>query len=213
MKPGCSLLCGLFLLVGCSATQHIIDPSCAGTYNPFLTVACVPLANISVEHYTDNINMQFGDGDPHELVAEYIQKNLIGIFAKYARLKQVSFIDTSIKIETAVETRPLIKKKKVQICVPTAKDPIKINDSIPDFILIMNQPAVSTVGGGTSRVLGFKATYMLWDNHAQKIAAYGIIDAFADGLYGEITMNTWDSVVRNIASELSTVIRKLQKSN
>ena len=212
MKLVCTLMCGLFLLAGCSATQHIIDPSCAGTYEPYLTVACVPLSNISVAHYTGNINMEFGDGEPQELVAEYIQKNLTGLLKKYAHLKQVSYIDTSVKIETVVEIKPMLKKRKIQIHVPVATEPVKINDSIPDFIIVMNEPAVSTVGGGTSRVLGFKANYTLWDNHAQKIAAYGVVDAFADGLYGEITMNKWDSVVRNIASELSTVFRKLQKS-
>jgi hypothetical protein len=218
-KHFCVAAAACFLLGQCAGTAVKIMPGYKKMNVEKLKLGIILLReNLAIAN-PDNIADDFGAGETKQVFCDFFTSELREFAeqdGKFAEVNVISGCDTS-GFTTIPEN--LSSGNPVSMRVPARR--AFISDSLA-YLLILDYFDVSrekklgktvVVMGmygtpaprrtGDSDKLILRGTFVLWDNLAGKMAAFGQINEKSDVLFG-MTKNTWITIVKNISSNIFT---------
>ncbi|MCK5077834.1 MAG: hypothetical protein KAR38_15735, partial [Calditrichia bacterium] len=181
--------------------------------NASLAVA-VDYHNLVIENASSIID-DFGEGVPTEIFEKMFDENITHNFRKFSYFGKIVSADYPDK--TGMEPLQLKLNNEMHIKFDLPKDGMEFQfDSLKaDFVLLIkdiytreryvhsagysNPTTGAFSGGSTSRYLDINCEYLIWDNSALQVVAYGK-GRVSNQVFLQMNPNTWKNAVANLAN-------------
>ena len=168
-----------------------------------------------VTHYQGDLKPEFGEGNPRELILRFFRQQLpvdiVGSTtltkAEFHELNQgIRYVTRTVKFRPDNGLRRFGREVR-SISVPARRTKFVFGDSIPDFLLMIDNLEIGTeythhgtpmMGAGGTMMMGAPSKYLcyvsdfvLWDNRAGMLISCGHVKKCAFHVLPVVTMDIW----------------------